>query len=211
VKPHDTDIDPNFDKELQKMWQESTYSQPGDPSEVARRIADRVLQFDRNIFWRNLREYAAGWVMMIVFAYGAVFNHGRVVSLIGLVAMSFVVACLWWQHRDLRPLDPSADARGYQAALLARFDRQIRLLRTARYWYFLPMYIWVLAATTVLALHRPPHLSPLAHAVGLAIGLGVVTATFAWLSRLNQRAAEGRLTEAKRQAEALLVEHREGE
>jgi predicted negative regulator of RcsB-dependent stress response len=65
----------------------------------------------------------------------------------GALGVGFVLAYLWWQHRDLAPLDPSSDARAYQAAMLARIDKQIRLLSRIRYWYLLPLYIpglWVI-------------------------------------------------------------------
>jgi hypothetical protein len=208
MNPHDPGFDPNLDKELQQMWQESTFPQPADPAEIARTITRTVRQFDRSIFWRNSREYAAGGVMLIVFAGSAAFGHGRIVPLplVGVGAVSFVLGYLWWKHRDLKPLDPSADARAYKAALLARYDRQIQLLRSVRYWYFLPLYLWILAATVANALHRPARLSPWAHAIFLAASLGFVTALYAWLLRLNERHAVRRLAEAKKQAESLLSE-----
>jgi len=202
------DFDTSQDKELQQVWQEFACSQPSDPAEIARTIAHTVRQFDRKIFWRNFREYAAGGVVAIVFAGSAAFGYERIVPvpLIGLAAISFVMGYLWWKHHDLQPLDPTADARVYKAALLARYDRQIRLLRGVRYWYFLPLYVWILAATVVNALHRPPHLSPLAHAIMVAVSLVAVTAVFIWLARLNHRYASGRLAEAKKRAESLFFE-----
>lgn len=190
------------------MWQDSTFPHLADPAEIAHNIAGTVRRFDRTIFWRNLREYAAGGLMLIVFGGSAAFGYERFVPvpLIGVIAVSFVLGYLWWKHRDPRPLDPSADARTYQAALLARYDRQIRLLSSVRYWYFLPLYLWILAATVANALHRPPHISPFAHATMVAICFGVVTAVFGWLARLNERYAVRHLTEAKKRAESLLSE-----
>jgi Na+/H+ antiporter NhaD/arsenite permease-like protein len=193
------------------MWQESALPQPADPSEIVRQIANTVQRFDRQIFWRNFREYAAGGVMLMVFAYGAAFDHGRIVSMIGVVAMSFVLVYMWWKHRDIKPLDPSADARTYQTALIARFDRQIQLLHNARYWYFLPLYLVILAMTTASAMHRPAQVSPWAHAIMLAASLAFVTALYIWLARLNERHAVRLLTEAKQQAESLLSESAEQE
>lgn len=206
MNPHHPDFDTNLDKELQQVWQASIIPQPADPAEIARTIAGTVRQFDRKIFWRNFREYAAGGVMLIVFACSAAFGAGRIVPLVGVVAVSFVLGYLWWKHRDLKPPDPSADASAYKAALLARYDRQIQLLRSVRYWYFLPLYVWILAATVANALHRPARLSPWAHAISLAASLGFVTALYVWLARLNERYAVRRLAEAKKQAESLLSE-----
>jgi len=206
MNPHHPDFDTGLDNELQQVWQASSISQPADPAEIARTIAGAVHRFDRSIFWRNFREYAAGGVMLIVFAGSAALGHGRIVPLVGVVAVSFVLGYMWWKHRNLKPLDPTADARAYKAALLARYDRQIQLLRSVRYWYFLPLYVWILAATVANALHRPAHLSPWAHAISLAASLGFVTALYVWLLRLNERHAVRRLAEAKKQAESLLLE-----
>ena len=208
MNAHGPDFGTNLDKELQQMWQESTFRQPADPAQIARTIAGTVHQFDRSIFWRNLREYAAGGVLLIVFAGSAVFGQGRIVlvPLIGVVAVSFVLGYLWWKHRNLKPLDPFADARAYQTALLARYDSQIQLLRGVRYWYFLPLYVWILAATVANALHRPARISAWAHAIMLAASLGFVTTLYIWLARLNERHTVRRLIEAKKQAESLLSE-----
>lgn len=189
------------------MWQGSAFSQPADPAELARTIEQTIHQFDRSLFWRNSREYAGGGVMLLVFA-AAAFTHSRVVPvpLFGMAAVAFVLGYLWWKHRTDHSLDPTADAREYQAALLERFDRQIRLLRSVRYWYFLPLYLWVFAATAVNALHRPAHVSPWAHALGLSAGLVFVTIVFIWLARLNERYAASRLAAARKRTELLLAE-----
>ena len=211
MNPHDLNFDTNLDKEFKQMWQESAFPQPADASEIVRQIANTVQRFDRKIFWRNFREYAAGGIMLVVFAYGAAFDRGRIVSMIGVAAMSFVLVYMWWKHRDIKPLDPSADARAYQTALVARFDRQVQLLRNARYWYFLPLYLLILAMTTTNAMHRPAQIPPWAHAIILAASLAFVTALFIWLARLNERHAVRLLTEAKKQVESLLSESEEQE
>lgn len=189
------------------MWQESTYPRPADTAELARTIKATIHQFDRSIFWRNARDYSAGGVTLMVFAAAAVSHSPYVpLPLFGMAAVAFFLGYLGWKHRDVHDPDPLADARAYQAALLARFDRQVRLLRNARYWYFLPLYLWILGATVVNLLHRPARVSPWAHAVGLVAGLGIVTAVFIWLARFNERYAVRLISEAKKEAESLLSE-----
>ncbi|GEM_PF-538231 len=201
------DFETSLDKELQKVWQEDVFPQPADPAQLARTIAVAVQQFDRKILWRNLREYVAGGILLIFFLSGALVPVRMVpVPWIGVVAVAFVLGYLWWKHRELKPLDPTADARAYKAALLARYDRQIQLLRSVRYWYFLPLYVWIVAATLASGLHRPARVSPLAHLISLAAALGFVTALYIWLARLNERHAVRRLAEAKEQANSLLSE-----
>jgi hypothetical protein len=45
------------------------------------------------------------------------------------------------RRRD-RPRDGQLRVSAYRSALLARFDAQIRLLRSAPYWYLFPLSIW---------------------------------------------------------------------
>jgi hypothetical protein len=206
------DFDSNLDKELQQMWQEEVFPQPAEPAQLARTIAVAVQQFDRKIFWRNLREYIAGGILLIVFLSSALVRNRIVpVPWIGVAAVAFVLGYLWWKHRELKPLDATADARAYKAALLARYDRQIQLLRSVRFWYFLPLYVWIVAATLASALHRPARMSPWAHLISLAAALGFVTALYIWLAWLNERHAVRRLAEAKEQARSLLSEQTEEE
>lgn len=129
------------DDELTLLWRQGTSAEP-DPDEIAR-LAGRasMRRFDRRIFWRNLLEYAAGLFLLVTFARAIVIGDDRPLSLLAFVCIGFVMVYLWLQHRGLTPLDPSADARAYQAAMLARIDKQIRLLGTYRYWYLLPIYI----------------------------------------------------------------------
>ena len=94
---------------------------------------------------------------------------------------AFVAAYLWSQHRRLLRLDPTATARDYQAAPLARIDRQIALLGGVRYWYLLPLYVPVLfqVAHTWQAHQR----------AAAVLVLVVVTALYAGLAYVNERLA----------------------
>jgi hypothetical protein len=120
-----------------RVWQENTTA--ADPEKMARTIMTHIWRFDQKIFWRNAREYAAGIVLLVVFAGQLVLGRDRVGGLVGISSVGFVMAYLWWKHRGLQPLDPTANAVAYKAALLARVDEQISLLRSMTYWYLLPL------------------------------------------------------------------------
>jgi hypothetical protein len=127
--------------ELMELWQQGTSREP-DPREVARLAARATTtRFDRGVFRRNLREYAGGALLMGIYGWQAVRGNHAVQYSIGFAAVGFVMIWLWWKHRGIQPLDPSADARTYRAAMLLRIDQQIRLLRTVRYWYLAPLFI----------------------------------------------------------------------
>jgi hypothetical protein len=185
------------DDELILLWRQGTSAEP-DPAEVAR-LAGRasMKRFDRRIFWRNFAEYAAGVALLFFFGQGIVLDDGRTISLVGFVCVGFIMVYLWSQHRGLTPLDPSADARAYQGAMLARIDKQIRLLRSSRYWYLLPLYIifvwWFLSIVKMV---------PVLAIVQLAVNTGFCAGA-AWL---NERRGVRKLRAERARIEGLYDE-----
>jgi hypothetical protein len=183
--------------DLMLLWQQGAQTRP-DPSEVAR-LAGRatVTQFDTRIALRNLKEYAASAIVLLGAASMLIWTKERVMPLLTIAGVSFVVIYLWIKHRSLTPLDPSADAKSYRAAMLTRIDQQMRLLSTVRYWYLLPLYIpalWQVASTW----RRSP---------GEAIVVWVIiTASFAWVARLNEQKGIARLKAERQKIEALYAD-----
>ena len=185
------------DKELVRMWQEmSLPSGPFDESALARQLAERVEKFDRRIYWRNFREYAAGVLTLAWFGWVAsVSPERRPVMLLGIAAVLFVMTYLWRSSRGLSKLDPSADARSYQRVMLERYDLQIRLLRKVKYWYVLPLYLWMLAVVVTLPSRLP----------GGRLGAFLVFTLFAlFVAWLNESYGVKKLRQARIEAEALL-------
>ncbi len=185
--------------ELKRYWQENIIGPQGtrNPA-LAGELASKVAQFDRKIFWRNSREYAAGLVVLI-WAGSMAFRGYR--PAIGLIlGVTFVMAYLWWQHRKLRPLDPSTNVLVYEKALLERFDSQIRLLSRVKYWYLLPLYIPILWMATEWFT---------GHGWGAIVFLAIVTASFVFVGWLNEKLAVGQLKEARTKVKAM-VEEQEG-
>lgn len=181
--------------ELMALWQESTRPAP-DRTEIAR-LAGRAAmnRFDRAIRSRNLREYAAGFIVVAFFGWQLA--HGRFVGLdlAAIAAVLFVLGFLWSHHRNIAPLDPTARASDYQAAMLSRIDSQIRLLSSIRYWYLLPFYVpivWV----TVLVSRRSL----------VVAGLFFVLSTllYAAIAWLNEKIGVRHLIRQRAQIEALL-------
>jgi hypothetical protein len=168
------------DNELTLLWQQGTSGAP-DPEEISR-LAGRasMSRFDRAIFWRNFREYAACLVLLFICGWNIVTGEDRGLGLLGIVCVGFIIGYMWWQHRDLVPLDPSADARAYQAAMLARIDKQIRLLGSVRYWYILPLAIWLLWVVL-----EDMNKRPLAGVVELMMVVGMFAAG-AWLNERSR-------------------------
>jgi hypothetical protein len=125
------------------VWQKNTGAD-ADIDRLARTIMAQTWTFDQKIFWRNAREYGAGIILLVAFSGQLVTGFDRIGALVGIASVGFVLAYLWWKHRGLHPLDPASDVAAYRAALVARYDDQIRLLRNVPYWYLLPLYVPVL-------------------------------------------------------------------
>ena len=185
------------EKELMKMWQESVLPAPTgtgqiDARQLAMTIAKRVETFDRKIFWRNMREYVAGGALIAWWLLR--FPSQRYLSVAGIVAVSFVRIYLWRSQRKKQPLDPSADVRSYQTALLERYDRQIEFLRRVKYWYVAPLYAWML-----LVLFTVP--STNVRRLPYFLGFTAFSAFVIWL---NEGYAVRKLRRARHDAESLM-------
>ena len=184
---------PAGDEDWARMWQGRLASEE-DPERMARRIMAQVWRFDQTLFWRNAREYAAGIVLLVVFLGQLAMGDDRIGALVGIGSVGFVLGYLWWKHRGLQPLDPGADALAYKAALLARLDEQIHLLRSVTYWYLLPLFL--------PSLWQAVHVwdkSPWAAGVSLA----VVVALFMFLRWLNLTAGVGALRATRANVESM--------
>jgi len=186
---------PPIDEEWGRMWQ-ARMASAEDPERVARTIMAQVWRFDQTLFWRNAREYAGGIVLLVVFLGQLVLGNDRIGALVGIGSVGFVIGYLWWKHRGLQPLDPAADVIAYRAALLARVDDQIRLLRSVTYWYLLPLFL----PTLWQAVHVWQK-SPWAAVVSLA----VVAALFAWVRWLNVIGGVGALLATRANVEAMFL------
>jgi hypothetical protein len=131
------------DEELIHLWQKAALRAP-DPEEIAQWVGRMaVRRVDRFSAMVNFVTGAFGLAGFTLLGWAAYEGTHLDVSLLGFLCVGPVLAYVWWVQRGLPALDPAANSRSYQSAILARLDRQIRLARTARYWA-LPIFAWVL-------------------------------------------------------------------
>jgi hypothetical protein len=179
--------------ELMHLWQE--HMDVGlDPERQARMLLTQAWRFDQKVFWRNFREYAVGLVLMTIFAGLVILGKDRQTGAVGFACVGFVLLYLWRKHRQLAPLDPAADIASYRAALLGRYDAQIRLLRTMPYWYLLPLFVPMLSVAAS-AWHR-------SRGAVWAL-LAVTTAAYVFIGWLNVRVGVGVLRSARAKIELM--------
>lgn len=190
-----TSFEPN--DELCRLWQgqESAPSQQ-EVRRIMAMVETRARRFERKIFWRNAREYAAAVIVAAVFALFA--RHAetpleRVGHAIVSAGALWILLFAWLMQRSGRAPLPESSTAAYKRELLVRYDRQIRLTRHAWAWYVLP-----LAGGLILASLGQNH-APRSKAVmvGLVAVAGVVVAI------VNRKAARA-IEEEKRELEQLL-------
>ena len=180
--------------DLLRLWHETLLPQR-DPELLARRVARmKLLRFDVAVARRNMREYAGVAVVVILAGWQLMAGGDRVSAGLAIVAAISVGGFLVYQHRHVRPPDPSMNARDYHAALLQRIDHQVRLLKKVRYWYLLPLYLPVLRVVAVAWSVRPTA----AFLFWLA-----VTVLFVFLGWLNERVAVRYLDDERKRIEAV--------
>jgi hypothetical protein len=194
----------NGQDELRELWG----SQPSAPrtngEELMRMVEAKTKMFDRKVRNRNLREIIASVIAMAVLGWTLVGSHdpwklagGAIIEL----ALVVIIYTLLRYGTAGPELDPSGSVSEYTLGLLARFDRQIRLLKAAKYWYLLPMYVglMVMTAGPVLAGARTAALG-----ARLIAALAGFTVFFGFVWWLNEVYAVGKLRKGRARVEAML-------
>ncbi len=120
-------------------------------------IQQRTQRFDRTIWIRNLVECIAGGVVFALFVWVVVRNPDTITKTGALIVAASAVWIVFYLVRygkSAPRVDPAQNLTSYAHALAERYDHQIRLLRSAKYWYLLPMYAGLLTISAgVLSQH----------------------------------------------------------
>jgi hypothetical protein len=133
---------PNAD-ELRRLWESESGERKIDESSVIRQVEKRARDFDRTIRFRDMRETGAGLLVAALFLWMAI--HDR--TPLQRAAHLWLAMCGVWIAYYLRRYArishkpaPEQTLLAYRQGLLDRYDRQIRLLKSAKYWYILPFW-----------------------------------------------------------------------
>jgi len=140
----------NKSDELEQLWQTQPVLSEIRGEEMREIIMQKMTKFDRTIGRRNLREVCGALVGAIAFSYIAS-QQTYWISRIGsaIVLATFVWIIYYFLRYGSGPADPDPgqDAAGYQRALVAKINHQIRLVRSAKLWFLLPMYVGLALGT----------------------------------------------------------------
>lgn len=184
-------INESAPSEMNNLWQ----SQPTEPPRISPEDLRRKMRnFERRIFWRNLREYTAG--ALVVAAFG--FYEWKLPALLLRVGSGLTIAgalyVMFQLHRraSVRPapadLGLSTCINFHQQAL----ERQRDALRSVWSWYLIPFVPGLAVFLVGTAANQwAAHPMSLGHLVmGYGILVGCVAVVFFAVWKLNQSAAE---------------------
>jgi hypothetical protein len=200
--------EPMNDK-LNDLWRSGASSSTSpqqrekEGEEMLTMVIERTRKFDRMILLRNMREVVAAAIVTGIFAWFA-WKAPSGLERIGdaITAASGVWIAFYVLRFGAGPkaLDPGVNLNAYSALLRENYDRQVRLVRSAKFWYLLPMYagLAVVSLGLWLRLHgagqsgRPAVMSM----VIITVGFG-----FVWI--LNEVYAVRCLEKVKRELKGM--------
>ena len=192
--------------EMRTLWQAQHVEEHQMSLEEIRRKANR---FEKRVSRRNLREYIAAVVVVLVFGAFMVHpperkwnrNVARTACGLEILAALYVSYQLHTRGATRKapsdlPVAPSLEL--HRSALVQQRD----LLDSVWSWYLLPFVPGMLVLA--LAFAFPPD-GRMANPAGLAVMAAFVTAVFVWIARLNKRVAR----KLQRRIDALDALHKE--
>ena len=173
-------------REWQNVWQ-------NQPTEGIRMSVDEIRRragkFERKIYWRNAREYAAALAVVIFFGFelsrGPDLLTGAGFALM-IAGMLYLVAQL---YRRTSPRSLPAEMRAASGVDFYRreLERQRDALRSVWRWYLGPLVPGVVVTMVAMARNNPHHIQ---HDRWFLAAYGVLVAlAFAYGGRLNTKAA----------------------
>jgi len=171
--------DPNLN-DPRNLWQNQEVERMTITLEDVRRKAARM---ERRIYWRNLREYVAG--IIVIAAFGATFSRFRGWQLVpSLLLIAGTINVMFQIHRRTatRSLPVDADLNASLDFHIRELERQRDALRTVWRWYLLPFAPGLAAELLASGFERGVTRPLIASFVAFAL-------MFVWIWKLNESAA----------------------
>lgn len=143
--------DPN-PSDPRSLWQSQEDERMTLTLEEVRRKAARM---ERRIYWRNLREYVAGAIVIAVFGASPWrFRGWQLVPSLLLIAGTIYVLFQIHRRGAARSLPADADVNASLGFHIRELERQRDALRTVWLWYLLPFVPGLVAELAVSAVER---------------------------------------------------------
>jgi len=132
--------------ELRALWQ-SDINEAMNQRDLLRDVERRVRNFDRADRRRNLVDIGAMLVVIVVYLWLAVGEKTTFERMADVCLAACAIWVIFYVRRYAklsRKPEPEQTLDAYRRALVQRYDRQIRLWKSAKYWFILPMWLAVL-------------------------------------------------------------------
>jgi predicted nucleic acid-binding protein len=143
--------------ELSELWCSQICASATTKEEIAMLVEKKTRQFDRLILVRNALESVSALAVTVIFAAMAAQARDalqRTGLLIVAASGLWIIAFLLRYGRASLAADPAQELSRYRRALVERYDREIRLLKSVKYWYLLPPWIGLLIGSAGVMLHE---------------------------------------------------------
>lgn len=143
----------NGKDELRELWSSQPPRGETEREEIMALVQKKTRRFDRMIAARNLVECLAAGLVIVLFVGLGLRTHDALMKtgfLIVAAGAAWIIYTLLRYGNTPVSADPSQNLMGYTRALIERYDHQIRLLKSVKYWYLLPMYVGLLITSAAL-------------------------------------------------------------
>jgi hypothetical protein len=130
-------------KEMQDTWARTNSGGP-DVDEILTYVVKRSEKFDRGIRWENRIEWLGTLVGLVFVVKLMSMVESPVEIAFGISIGAFLVGLklhYWLKGYSKWQVDPSLSRPLYRATLEKKFNKQIRLMRNAKYWFVLPLVV----------------------------------------------------------------------
>ena len=204
----------NFE-DLQKTWQQDAMAtKPVVDATLLAEVRKGSRAFSRRIFWRDVREVAASFLVAAIFGKMAIDAETEgapawplwIAAGLPLGVAAFFIIDRVLMHRRASPQGETVAAEVERAAAAVR--HQIWLLRNVLWWYILPLAVATTMIGVQFILYAPETMPAVVRWIMGALVL-LTTGWFdLWVWRLNQKAVRDdllpRLAELEQRRDELL-------
>lgn len=171
---------------LQQVWQ----TQPTEGVRMSlAEVQQKAAAFRSKIWWRNLREYAAGALVVAFFGYRMLGTADLLVR-IGMALIIAGTCYLTWQlhvRGSSRQLPKEAGVSSFIEFQRRQLVRQRDMLTNLWSWYLGPLLPGLVLMIVAIGRANPGHVRHIWPIT--ALYLGIILAAFFAIDRLNKRAA----------------------
>jgi len=173
-------------KDMRNVWQNQKAEGAPMSLEEIRRCARKLY---KRISRRNLREYIATVIVVLVFGFYAVWFHSVTIRVGSGLVIAGALYVAYQLHRRGSARTSPEDC-GFECCLdfhRRELERQRDALRSIWSWYLGPLIPGLAVLVIGGELARPPGFRH--HWIAFAVILTFCTLTFVWVGKLNQIAA----------------------